>query len=127
MLYKRYLNFKNKNMIYRIRKTVLRTLLMMTAFVGISGISVSAAENIRKINDGSGIATPSSVVEETALVMDSSAYVFSNSTDGMFRISFAEGKSYYLGSAEDSDTKITYRSEERRVGKECRSRWSTYH
>ena len=23
--------------------------------------------------------------------------------------------------------KITYRSEERRVGKECRSRWSPYH
>lgn len=108
MLHKGYMNLKNKNRIYRIRKTVLRTLLMMTAFVGISGISVSAAENIRKIDDGSGIATPSSVVEETALVMDSSAYVFSNSTDGMFRISFAEGKSYYLGSAEDSDTKITY-------------------
>ena len=82
MLHKGYMNLKNKNRIYRIRKTVLRTLLMMTAFVGISGISVSAAENIRKINDGSGIATPSSVVEETALVMDSSAYVFSNSTDG---------------------------------------------
>ena len=108
MLHKGYMNLKNKNRTYIIRKTVLRTLLMMTAFVGISGISVSAAENIRKIDDGSGIATPSSVVEETALVMDSSAYVFSNSTDGMFRISFAEGKSYYLGSAEDSDTKITY-------------------
>ena len=108
MLHKGYMNLKNKNRTYRIRKTVLRTLLMMTVFVGISGISVSAAENIRKIDDGSGIATPSSVVEETALVMDSSAYVFSNSTDGMFRISFAEGKSYYLGSAEDSDTKITY-------------------
>ena len=26
-----------------------------------------------------------------------------------------------------SDEEITYRSEERRVGKECRSRWSPYH
>ena len=25
------------------------------------------------------------------------------------------------------DQKLTYRSEERRVGKECRSRWSPYH
>src|ERR1039458_6320389 len=28
---------------------------------------------------------------------------------------------------EDRGSQITYRSEERRVGKECRSRWSTYH
>ena len=26
-----------------------------------------------------------------------------------------------------SKTKVTFRSEERRVGKECRSRWSPYH
>src|SRR2546428_9522262 len=26
-----------------------------------------------------------------------------------------------------SDTLVTHRSEERRVGKECRSRWSPYH
>ena len=30
--------------------------------------------------------------------------------------------------AEDKkDIKISFRSEERRVGKECRSRWSPYH
>ena len=28
---------------------------------------------------------------------------------------------------EDSDDNYTCRSEERRVGKECRSRWSPYH
>ena len=28
---------------------------------------------------------------------------------------------------EDNPSKPTYRSEERRVGKECRSRWSPYH
>ena len=27
----------------------------------------------------------------------------------------------------DSDDRIPFRSEERRVGKECRSRWSPYH
>ena len=42
MLHKGYMNLKNKNRTYIIRKTVLRTLLMMTAFVGISGISVSS-------------------------------------------------------------------------------------
>jgi hypothetical protein len=31
------------------------------------------------------------------------------------------------GGWSDEDTEITYRSEERRVGKECRSRWSPYH
>ena len=55
-----------------------------------------------------GVATPTSVVEKTALKMNSSTYVFTNSTDGMFRLSFAEGESYFIGSGEDSDTLITY-------------------
>lgn len=54
------------------------------------------------------MATPTSVVEKTALKMNSSTYVFTNSTDGMFRLSFAEGESYFIGSGEDSDTLITY-------------------
>src|SRR3712207_3112926 len=33
-------------------------------------------------------------------------------------------RSEFLG---DSTAKVPYRSEERRVGKECRSRWSPYH
>ena len=36
----------------------------------------------------------------------------------------------YLGIANDPDTGVmlaSFRSEERRVGKECRSRWSPYH
>ena len=33
----------------------------------------------------------------------------------------------YLKSLEESEPKEGYRSEERRVGKECRSRWSPYH
>ena len=36
--------------------------------------------------------------------------------------------SYHLiASAVDGNEKDMYRSEERRVGKECRSRWSPYH
>ena len=34
--------------------------------------------------------------------------------------------SYGISSIEEAE-KITKRSEERRVGKECRSRWSPYH
>ena len=36
-----------------------------------------------------------------------------------------EGKNYLDGV--DIDKETFYRSEERRVGKECRSRWSPYH
>ena len=35
------------------------------------------------------------------------------------------GQSYYQNNV--ATTKSTKRSEERRVGKECRSRWSPYH
>ena len=40
-----------------------------------------------------------------------------------------EGETVYLrcGSGEVWDDVVTTRSEERRVGKECRSRWSPYH
>ena len=36
---------------------------------------------------------------------------------------------YYIAKINDTKTDIenNYRSEERRVGKECRSRWSPYH
>src|ERR1035437_10853926 len=46
------------------------------------------------------------------------------------------GKSYYIGNSEEDCVKLDLsymdkfiqdRSEERRVGKECRSRWSPYH
>ena len=32
-----------------------------------------------------------------------------------------------LKNKDEVDTRIAFRSEERRVGKECRSRWSPYH
>ena len=34
---------------------------------------------------------------------------------------------FYTNSAKNTDFEATGRSEERRVGKECRSRWSPYH
>ena len=39
---------------------------------------------------------------------------------------FLVARQAVLSSLDDIDT-IHYRSEERRVGKECRSRWSPYH
>ena len=36
-------------------------------------------------------------------------------------------KSFYQAEHETSDEAVAERSEERRVGKECRSRWSPYH
>ena len=66
------------------------------------------AASVYADTEAPGVATPTSVVEKTALKMNSSTYVFTNSTDGMFRLSFAEGESYFIGSGEDSDTLITY-------------------
>ena len=38
-----------------------------------------------------------------------------------------EVKSYYREAFENIEKQLDVRSEERRVGKECRSRWSPYH
>src|SRR5579883_683263 len=42
-------------------------------------------------------------------------------------LKFLEGCGFFAGSAAQPDVILTGRSEERRVGKECRSRWSPYH
>jgi hypothetical protein len=47
-------------------------------------------------------------VEEQDLSIDSKAYTFSNSSNGGFHLSFAEEKDYFIGSAVDSDTGISY-------------------
>lgn len=60
------------------------------------------------VSDTQDYAELGSIVEETSLVMDSKSFVFSNSTDGMFRLTFAEKRSYFIASAEDPDTLITY-------------------
>ena len=41
--------------------------------------------------------------------------------------SFEGCKGLYACGDQNSQTFLLYRSEERRVGKECRSRWSPYH
>lgn len=94
-----------------------RMILAMTFVITLLSIVIVGTENnvcasdmsrILADADKGSIAVPSGVVEEKDLTMDAKSYVFSNSTDGMFRLSFAEGKSYYLGCAEDSDTRVTY-------------------
>ncbi len=44
--------------------------------------------------------------------------------DGNFDL-FAENKGTYT--TDGDEIRLSFRSEERRVGKECRSRWSPYH
>ena len=52
------------------------------------------------------------------------AHIDAGKTTTTERILFYTGKSYKLGNIDEG---TTVRSEERRVGKECRSRWSPYH
>lgn len=87
-------------------KRILAGICMVAAMLG--PVCGGGALSIYAASGEESVATPSSVVEERALKMDTKSYVFSNSTDGMFRISFAEGKSYYIGSAVDDDTMVTY-------------------
>ena len=50
-------------------------------------------------------------------------------TDGLYNSPLISGEGFSVGETTESrlDIEIPYRSEERRVGKECRSRWSPYH
>ena len=57
--------------------------------------------------------------------MSTEGAVLTKNRIGLERADYAGGKSTLCtGCGHDS---ITNRSEERRVGKECRSRWSPYH
>src|ERR1035437_8153641 len=50
-------------------------------------------------------------------------------SEGMPCVTFerAKGRIYFDTAKDYSEAFATFRSEERRVGKECRSRWSPYH
>ena len=62
-------------------------------------------------------------------VMLLSVLLFQDRFNGMIarKNTLAGTKEYHVAFGEDSYTVVTARSEERRVGKECRSRWSPYH
>ena len=45
----------------------------------------------------------------------------------MIRLSMSQGISFFNPNFKGSKEEALKRSEERRVGKECRSRWSPYH
>ena len=53
------------------------------------------------------------------------AHIDAGKTTTTERILYYTGVNYKIG--ETHDGSATMRSEERRVGKECRSRWSPYH
>src|SRR5574344_2952818 len=50
-----------------------------------------------------------------------------NNRDRLFREAQIHSIRLKAGDVENDDIVIVFRSEERRVGKECRSRWSPYH
>ena len=87
-------------------KKKILTILLSSAMIfsmGISTVSAAAADDTA--------ATESTVVSRTDGVTDT--------TSGKVRGFIDDGTYTFRG--------IPYRSEERRVGKECRSRWSPYH
>ena len=67
---------------------------------------------------GTNLLTKDKIAEQSALEAEQSRKVVLSDAD-----SFEEADGYYIGKANNE----TVRSEERRVGKECRSRWSPYH
>ena len=94
---------KRKNKWSMLTFSIITLVMMAFVIMGSYGaVRVFAAQT------DTDAAVPASVVEEKSLTINRKTYVFSNSTDGMFRLSFAEGKSYFIGSGEDSDTMITY-------------------
>ena len=59
------------------------------------------------------------------IVYNAEVYTVDNNNNKATSFAVKDGKFIYVG--DDSITSKYSRSEERRVGKECRSRWSPYH
>ena len=54
--------------------------------------------------------------------------IYSSNLEEFYKIRVADHKAIATGASQsDEETVQSARSEERRVGKECRSRWSPYH
>ena len=70
--------------------------------------------------------TMSETVEaiEQMIAADKKSYVVAINVDVVMKI---EEDPYLKKVVDDADMVLVDRSEERRVGKECRSRWSPYH
>lgn len=100
----RYIH-RNKN---KMKRSVLAFIIITIAVAACAFIGSYGAVKVLAAQTDTDAAVPAGVVEEKKLTINKKTYVFSNSTDGMFRLSFAEGKSYFIGSGEDSDTMITY-------------------
>ena len=62
--------------------------------------------------------------ESPDFVFDPLAYP---TTPGVYLMKDGRERIIYVGKAKVLRNRLVLRSEERRVGKECRSRWSPYH
>ena len=98
--------------------------------IGMYAISQDDAESTREFDREFGITLPTLLDREEDGYPASNAYGLSHvpslflvEPDGRISLAIA-GKS---GSVVGGFAKVEARSEERRVGKECRSRWSPYH
>ena len=83
-----------------------------------------AADKVTVFADGLNLATGIAVGYGGVFVGEAPELVFLEDTDGDDR---ADKRTVLLEGWGYQDTHETLRSEERRVGKECRSLWSPYH
>ncbi len=92
---------------------------------GVQTCALPIYENFVNSN-GQKITPPSGFTQGKRTVINSEAYTFKQS--GTLPDTYqADGKTYKFKGWYKGKTKPNTRSEERRVGKECRSRWSPYH
>ena len=94
----------------------------MGRFVNPDNSAFQVALNSRIYVDKTGL------IEYTNSVLDTTNAYICNSRPRRFGKSYAANMLVaYYSKGVDSEKMFSGRSEERRVGKECRSRWSPYH
>ena len=91
-----------------------------------AGLPNIKSENIGFVRSGSSI-DGGGAIKVTSKGQYAEGASVNQGWSGTFALNAADSSSYYKDGATVQSEAIQYRSEERRVGKECRSRWSPYH
>ena len=100
-------------------------------FASLSVSTVCLAQGSRgsitgKVTDPQSAVVPSAIVTVLNVLTGVSNKITSNQT-GYYEANFLDPGTYSLTVEAPGFKGLVRRSEERRVGKECRSRWSPYH
>ena len=117
----------------RIETTVGRALLSQILPEGLSFDLINRAMNKKAISNLINQCYRQIGQKETVILADQLMYTgyryatYSGASIGIVDMAVPEEKIEILRTAESEVKEIQLRSEERRVGKECRSRWSPYH